>query len=72
MMHEFLAANHVELVHRCRGKVAERAAPEATAKELDFGIGFFLDQLIKTLRVEETSDATGQSRKISGPSGGDM
>ncbi len=71
-MHEFLTSNRVELIRRCRGKVARRATPEATEQELDFGIGFFLDQLIETLQVEETSDLTGQSRKISGPSGGDV
>ncbi len=72
MMHEFLVSNRVELVRRCRGKVAQRAAPGATEKELDFGIVFFLDQLIETLRVEETSDPMNRSQKISGPSGGAM
>lgn len=71
MMHEFLAANRLELIDRCRGKVARRAAPEATGEELEFGIGYFLDQLVETLRVEEMGDPM-RSREISGPSGGDQ
>ena len=68
-MHEFLSANRKELIDRCRAKVAERAAPEATKEELDHGIAHFLDQLIATLEVEQTAEPM-QSRRISGPSGG--
>jgi signal transduction histidine kinase len=52
MLHEFLTANRDELVARCRAKVALRPVPQPTATELEFGIPLFLDQLIKTLRVE--------------------
>lgn len=69
MMHEFLSANRQELIDRCREKVAQRVAPEATNKELEHGIARFLDQLIATLDVEQTADPM-QSRRISGPSGG--
>jgi signal transduction histidine kinase len=69
MMHEFLSANRRELIDRCRVKVAQRTAPEATEEELDHGIAHFLDQLIATLKVEQTSEPM-QSRRISGPSGG--
>jgi signal transduction histidine kinase len=69
MMHEFLCANRKELIGRCRVKVAQRAAPEATKEELDHGIAHFLDQLIATLRVEQTAEPN-ESRRISGPSGG--
>lgn len=69
MLHEFLSANRLELISRCRAKVADRAAPEATAVELDYGIGIFLNQLIKTLQVEQTSEPM-QSRLVSGPAGG--
>ena len=68
-MHEFLSANRKELIDRCRAKVAERAAPEATKEELEHGIAHFLDQLIATLEVEQTAKPR-QSRRISGPSGG--
>src|ERR1700733_4327367 len=53
MLHEFLAANRDELVARCRAKVAQRPVPLATAIELEFGIPLFLDQLVKTLRIEQ-------------------
>jgi len=69
MMHEFLSANRKELIDRCRAKVAQRAAPEATKEELEHGIAHFLDQLIATLKVEQTAEPM-QSRRISGPSGG--
>ena len=68
-MHEFLTANRVELIARCRAKVALRAAPGASTEELDHGITIFLDQLIKTLQVEQTSEPM-LSRKVSGPAGG--
>ena len=71
MMHEFLVANRAELIHRCRAKVALRAARQVTEKELEFGITFFLDQLIETLQLEQTADPK-RGLKISGPSGGAM
>jgi signal transduction histidine kinase len=69
MLHEFLAAHRVDLIRRCESKVARRPGTTATAAELQHGIPLFLDQLIKTLRVEQTSEPM-QSRKVSGPSGG--
>lgn len=69
MMHEFLTANRAELIDRCRTKVAQRADPGADPKELEYGVTVFLDQLIKTLQVEQTPQPM-QSRKVSGPSGG--
>ena len=55
MLHEFLAANHDELVKRCREKVAKRPAPAPTPTELEFGIPLFIDQLVTTLRAEEAA-----------------
>ena len=69
MLHEFLTANREALVERCRLKVAKRLAPKVTNAELQHGIPAFLDQLIKTLLVEKTSEPL-RSRKVSGPSGG--
>ena len=69
MMHEFLTQNRGELIERCRMKVAQRPAPRANELELDHGITLFLDQIIKTLRAEE-SDRPGESRRMSGQSGG--
>ena len=69
MLHEFLNQNREELITRCREKVAQRESPKSTPDELDHGVPFFLDQLIRTLQLEQTSHPlTG--RKVSGPPGG--
>ncbi len=69
MLHEFLTTNRAELIQLCRIKVAKRLAPKAAPVELEHGIPRFLDQLIKTLQVEQTSQPM-QSFRVSGPSGG--
>ena len=69
MLYEFLTANRTALIERCRVKVAQRPAPEANVAELEHGISLFLDQLIKTLQVEQTPEPMA-SRKVSGPAGG--
>ncbi|MDQ3288822.1 MAG: HAMP domain-containing histidine kinase [Pseudomonadota bacterium] len=68
-MHTFLAAHRMELIARCRTKVANRHVAGADKRELDHGITIFLDQLIKTLQVELTPHPM-LSRKVSGPAGG--
>jgi len=70
MLHEFLSDNRAELIERCGLKVAQRPSPKPTAVELEFGVPLFLDQLVKTLRMERTSTPM-RSREVSGPSGGD-
>lgn len=67
-LHEFLSVNKPDLVERCREKVSQRS-PGAPERELKYGISPFLDQLIKTLRLEQSADPM-QSRKVSGPAGG--
>ena len=69
MLHDFLTSNRADLIDRCRLKVAQRLEPKATHVELEHGIPLFLDQLIKTLQMEQTSQPM-LSRKVSGPSGG--
>jgi hypothetical protein len=69
VLHEFLTANRTDLINRCRLKVSQRLAPKVTDAELAHGIPRFLDQLIKTLQVEQTSEPM-QSRRVSGPAGG--
>lgn len=68
-MYQFLIDNRVELIARCRTKVAQRAPFGTSHEELDYGVTVFLDQLIRTLQVEATSEPT-RSRKVSGPAGG--
>ena len=69
MLHEFLTNNRADLIERCRVKVSRRLAPKGTDAELTHGIPAFLDQLIKTLQVEQTSEPM-RSREVSGPAGG--
>jgi len=69
MLYNFLIANRVDLIERCRVKVARRPSPEAIEGDLARGIPLFLDQLIKTLEIEQTPKPM-RSRKVSGPSGG--
>jgi len=69
MLHEFLTANRQELIILCREKVALRAPPGSHGAELDHGIGYFLDQLIKTLALEQGADLQS-SRRVSGAAGG--
>ena len=69
MLHTFLTAHQGELIDRCRLKVAGRSARGVTGAEWKDGIPLFLEQLIRTLRVEQTSEPM-QSRRISGDSGG--
>jgi signal transduction histidine kinase len=69
MLHDFLLNNTDELTKRCRAKVADREGRNATEPQLQNGVPMFLEQLIRTLQVEQTGDPM-DSRKISGPSGG--
>ena len=69
MMHEFLSDNREALAQRCRVKVGERVGRSATEEQLKDGIPLVLDQLIRTLQIEQTATPM-DSRRISGPSGG--
>ena len=70
MLHAFLSDNRDELTARCREKVRIRPGRGASAGQLKNGVPMFLDQLIRTLRVEETNNST-VSRSISWPEGGE-
>jgi len=69
MLHEFLSANRADLINRCRLKVAQRDSIKETDSESAYGIPLFLEQLIKTLQVECSSEPM-RSRRVSGHAGG--
>lgn len=69
MMHDFLCSNRDELVTRCREKVSRRPHRSATSRQLNRGVPMFLEQLIRTLRMEQ-SEHPMLSREISGLAGG--
>jgi len=56
MLHEFLTTNRLELIERCRFKVARRPVPAATPAELEHGVPLFLAQLIRTLVIEQAAE----------------
>lgn len=55
MLHEFLQTNRLELMRRCRAKVAARPSPIPTAIEISHGVPVLIDQLIEMLRAENTA-----------------
>ncbi len=50
-------------------KALQRAVPKATDEQLAYGIPLFLDQIIKTLQLERSTEPL-RSRSVSGPAGG--
>jgi hypothetical protein len=54
MLHDFLEKNRAILVDRCRSMAASRSDPDSDDDESTHGIPIFLDQVIKTLAVQET------------------
>jgi len=55
MLHEFFSSNRTELIARCRNKVAKRLSPAEILLALDHGVPLFLQQLVETLRLEQTA-----------------
>jgi len=64
MLHEFLTSNRTTLIDSCRLRVGSRSDLKATEHELVHGIPAFLDQLIETLKVEQSSQALNNSLKV--------
>lgn len=64
MLHQFLTDNRAELIERCGQKVALRPVREPGGVGLEHGVPLFLEQLIRTLRIERASDPV-QSRELS-------
>jgi hypothetical protein len=60
MLHEFLTSNRAALIDRCRVMVGNRSDPKPTQEELVHGVPIFLDQLIATLTIEQTSEPQGK------------
>ena len=57
MLHEFITLNRVEIVRRCRAKVATSSVPPPTKAEIDHGVPLFLDQLVDALRLGQSGSA---------------
>jgi hypothetical protein len=59
MLYEFLEDHRAVLINRCRAMVADRSTPKVADEELAYGVPRFLDQLINTLRIEQTAESAG-------------
>jgi signal transduction histidine kinase len=64
MLSEFLTAHRETIIANSRAKVASRAAPRATPVELETGVPLFLDQLVATLRIQESTGAPPSPHQI--------
>jgi hypothetical protein len=62
MLHEFLSSHRIELIRRCREKVADRFVPSGTPADAEHGVPLFLQQLIDTLRPGQF-DYTSEGRE---------
>lgn len=71
MLHEFLTTHRAALIGRCTSLEATRKSRRPGAGAMDHGIPVFLDQVIRTLRVEQSGGRGAQSREISGAPTGD-
>jgi signal transduction histidine kinase len=69
VLNEFLIQNRALLIERCRLMVMGRSGAKATPHELAHGIPVFLDQLIKTLTIEQSAKPL-DTRSLSGTSAG--
>lgn len=69
MLHEFLQRHREQVIKLCQEMAAKRVSPHISAAELHHGVPLFLDQLIRTLQVEQTAEPM-ESRRVSGEAGG--
>jgi len=64
VLQDFLKANCTILIDRCQTLAAKRTGADTVHSELQHGAPIFLDQLIKTLAIEE------QDRPVTSPISG--
>ena len=61
MLHELLTSHHKELIRRCREKATKRFEPSEIPAAIDHGVPLFLQQLVDTLRLEQSTAARAVS-----------
>src|ERR1700687_1788076 len=67
MLHKFLTSNRKELIERCREKVAKRFAPAQLPAAISHGVPLFLQQLVDTPRLEESTQTRDDSEPQATP-----
>ena len=55
MLHNFLISNRDEVIGRCRDKATKRFEPSEIPSLADNGVPLFLEQLVDTLRLEQST-----------------
>ena len=55
MLHQFLTTNRQHIIDLCKDKVAKRFEPTESATAKNHGVPLFLEQLVETLREEQTT-----------------
>jgi hypothetical protein len=63
MLHEFVTTNRQLLISRCRDKVAKRFEAAEAQSTIDHGVPLFLQQLVETLRTEQTTPVRNDDSK---------
>jgi diguanylate cyclase (GGDEF)-like protein len=69
VLHDFLTTNRALLIDRCRVMVAGRSSPKLAPSELAHGIPIFLDQVAKTLAIEQRNPVVKGEIVLSNPRG---
>ena len=72
MLHEFLTSNRQLLISRCREKVAKRFEPTETPATIDHGVPLFLQQLVETLRDEQSTGTKAEAESKATPAATDI
>ncbi len=72
MLHEFLTANRIELITRCRGKAARRFESSEIPAIIDHGVSLFLQQLANTLRFEQSTAEPEAAEPEAAPAASDI
>lgn len=67
MLHEFLTTNRQLLISRCEGKVAKKFISGDTAATIDHGVPLFLQQLVETLREEQSTGSKPETQSKATP-----
>jgi hypothetical protein len=63
MLSELVASNREEVIKRCREKAQQRFSPALVPAAMDHGVPLFLQQLVDTLRLEQS----GRGRQAAAP-----
>ncbi|MDR5777239.1 MULTISPECIES: HAMP domain-containing sensor histidine kinase [unclassified Caballeronia] len=69
MLHNFLSNNRAIILEKCRERLANRPLRAASRDQLQNGVPLFLDQLITTLRFEQSDNSLGGQASSGPPSG---